>query len=131
MFLSVPGHFVAEIHLVPTKELVAPLSAIAVPLGFGIPVGVVLGIWQGSPKAIGLELSQETLVLGHVEILFENWNDALSIVCDGSDEKGKQCCWLEFVRSSIHLENGRILRLGSNNNLATTAQHSAIQYSRI
>jgi len=60
---------------------VTPFSPVTISLRFGISVGVVLWIWRGTPKVVGLELPKETLVFGHIEILFQDGNDALSIVC--------------------------------------------------
>ena len=58
----------------------APFASVGISLGFGIAAGIVLRIGQGTLKAIGLQLPQKRLVLGHVEILFENGNDVLAII---------------------------------------------------
>ena len=40
----------------------------------------VIRIGSSTLKAVGLKLSQETLVFGHVEILFEDGNDGFAVV---------------------------------------------------
>ena len=40
----------------------------------------VIRVGRRTLKAVGLELSQETLVFGHVEILFEDGNDGFAVV---------------------------------------------------
>jgi len=74
---SVASHFVAKIHLVSSKQWVVPLSSVGIFLGLGRNI---LRIGRNALKAIGLELSQERLELGHVEKLFEDGDDVMAVV---------------------------------------------------
>jgi len=98
---SVAGHFVAEIHLVPSKQFMVPFSSVGISLGLGIAAGIVLRIGQGTLKAIGLELPQKRFVLGHVEILFEDGNDVLAVVnlkCHSVVDPGNDVVVTTFLR---------------------------------